>query len=1287
MTDFLVSVRDLDVQKIGATNTDKGAFGESLPRLVSFCLEGLQHRRFEPAFRAKVMDAGIKILSDVFIDLAPTKKKIDRMLQAAMLNALDIHAGTITGVALDHKEYPDGPDWDVPRHTAIDFLYKVFMADGDNIRRILTGMGQQALDARLRKTKEPTDFFPKMLFAEQLWKKTYATASSRDIYGIIMLMRGMMRFAHLPTPRGNAWGYTDLEFWEVEGKWAGTITSITGAMKTMKNGFGDKVTTFVAVSQPSALKALFDTPRIPEAVMRLLLCSDDDVHDAIIGLVQNIFDQVEERVDCFRAMLLHFPAQSMIAMQEYLANWIQDAQHLPTAVESARWLVRCFTDILEVLCRQSGAGSGLAFLRDPVFLEISTEKGRKMSDEVSGLWNRMTKALSVIIRRTSRWAPFYDNSEMVDWMQDALIFGRLLVEENRTFEGAAQGTVIITSESPVIEAPNQLSLVGDKMIVQLEQVLDSLISWMRLTEVETLHQTYELLKSLLDRLTKAGSSQTISDALMKSFVTVDAFCRRRKRHKTKLNDGELAELAVLIKPYMKPEDDSDDDVEYVSSSIVPPTAKGKEREPAKGKSKTDAFSRLMQNAEKGAMPRRVDTTGTPSERSTPASSPVVIDVDDFDDEFGDDFLAGLDADALEDMERSATNREAQRKLQKSQGQKLPDLFKKSGTSTLKPLVKPTPKPVVPVVRGSGLLSKIRREVAADHREKPALVRQLNRDVLNRDVPRLARPSIPPPRAKTPSETSSSSDSEEEDGGLEAIKRLQKAGAAKAKMTVLPPRAKLATLSRPEMSPAERQRLNAQRTKARLKPDMTMLWSTMLKWDPIQRDFPDNLPSKIPAKFRDVQEYARTYMPLFFRELRDQSLNEMNESSDPVRLTVEVASRQHTDDFIDLELSIVGTIPNMWYLNEYDTCLLMFDGKTILIKVQAFRRAGKNVTLHVRIDNSRDSPSLGVKSRCQLRKHMNMSTAAREFAALKGLPFYEPELLNSILEAKPTALPEIPRVTWEKAMIAYNVNEPQAKAIIGSMRVKGFALIQGPPGTGKTKTISGLAGRFMTERPTHISLHGSGKTVNAKLLICAPSNAAIDEVTRRLKDGVPTSDGKMVVPQIVRLGAESSMNAAVKDVSLDSLIEARVSSVRAKGGDNDVHIKRVEAALDEIRQKREAKQAELAMAGDDADRRQQIEAELSTLVQQRIVKSKEMNKYRDAARDSGRQLDGARREARERILQDADIICSTLAGAGHDSIASFQFETVIIDEAAQSVEPSALIPLKYGCTRCILVGGE
>jgi senataxin len=1220
-----------------------------------------------------------QIVNSVYIDLGPNRSRVDMLLRSAMQNALDIHAGVITGIALNHKEYPSGPIWDPARRTAIDFLFKVLMADGDNVRRFLTNMGRQALDARQRKGPDPNDFFPKMTFAEHVWKKIYATAGSRDIHGIVMLIRGIMRFAHLPTPRGNAWGHTGLEFWKSEGKWAASMVSVTSAMKVMKEGFGDKLTTFVAASDPRNLKGLFDTPRVPEAVIRLLLCSDADVHDTIIGLIQGIFDEVEERVDCFRAMFLHFPAQSISALQDYLNKWVEDALSLPTAVDSARWLVRCFTDILEVLCRQSGAGSGLAFLRDPAFLEIKTASG-SMKDDISALWDCMTKALAVIIKRTPKWAPFYENAEMVDWMQDALIFGRLLVEENRTFEGAALGTAVSYRESPAIEVPSQATDVGGKMIRQLEQVLDSLTSWLRLTEVETLHQTYELIKSLLDRLTKTHVNQSPSASLMVSFTTVDGYCRRQKGHKSKLNDSELAELADLIRPYIKVEEVLDDEVEYVSTSAGRSSNLTKEALAIPSQQRKNAFQELMKNAQKGATPRSKADRDASSNQVTPRTSPDIIDVDDFDDDEFDDMLAGVDLAEIDAIERSAVNKETQRKLLQSQALKTGNLNKRIGLPPGKPPApKIPPKPAAPVIRGSGLLSRIRREVAAENRDnKVPVIKKIDRGLV---LPKIDLNS----REKTPSESSASSDSENEGGGLAALKRLQKI--SPKKLTVMANKPRVVAARRPELSAAERQRLNAQRTKLRLKPDMTGLWSTMLKWDPQQHDFEDKLPNRLPGKFKTVEEHVRTYLPLFYRELRDQSLNELKEATNPVILTIEIGSRQHTDDFIDMELSIVGNIPFGWYANEYDVCLLQFDGRTIFVKVQAFKRSPRNTTLHVRMDSTKDSMGLAVKSRCQLRKHMNMSTAAREYAALKGLPYYEPELLQSILDAKPTALPEIPQVTWEKAMIAYNVNEPQAKAIIGSMRIKGFALIQGPPGTGKTKTISGLAGRFMTERPTHISLQGSEKTVNAKLLICAPSNAAIDEVTRRLKDGVPTSDGKMVVPRIVRLGAESSMNAAVTDVSLDSLIEARVSSVKAKGGDNDIQMKRVELALEEIKQKREAKQAELSHVGNDDEKRRTIEAELAGLVQQRILKSKEINKFRDAARDSGRQLDGARREARERILQDADIICSTLAGAGHDSIASFQFETVIIDEAAQSVEPSALVPLKYGCTRCILVGGQ
>lgn len=68
------------------------------------------------------------------------------------------------------------------------------------------------------------------------------------------------------------------------------------------------------------------------------------------------------------------------------------------------------------------------------------------------------------------------------------------------------------------------------------------------------------------------------------------------------------------------------------------------------------------------------------------------------------------------------------------------------------------------------------------------------------------------------------------------------------------------------------------------------------------------------------------------------------------------------------------------------------------------------------------------------------------------------------------------------------------------------------------------------------------------------------------------------------------------------------------------------------------------------------------------------------------------DIRKQILEQADVVCSTLSGAGSQPmlevvlrITGFKFDAVIIDEAAQAVEPSSLIPFKYNPQVLVLVG--
>jgi len=86
-------------------------------------------------------------------------------------------------------------------------------------------------------------------------------------------------------------------------------------------------------------------------------------------------------------------------------------------------------------------------------------------------------------------------------------------------------------------------------------------------------------------------------------------------------------------------------------------------------------------------------------------------------------------------------------------------------------------------------------------------------------------------------------------------------------------------------------------------------------------------------------------------------------------------------------------------------------------------------------------------------------------------------------------------------------------------------------------------------------------------------------------------------------------------------------------------------------------------------------------------SNQIDSARDRGNTAARDFEISRRGVQQAILDGAHVICATLSGSGHEMFQglNIEFETVIIDEAAQSIELSALIPLKYGCSKCILVG--
>ncbi|WVW79753.1 hypothetical protein I302_101723 [Kwoniella bestiolae CBS 10118] len=1295
MSDFLVSL--VDTEKVPTTLTDgktSSGFSEALAIAMNFAFQEMQHTRLASSLRAAAASAGCEALMQVYQAVTDDAGNMRIILNTT----LDLHSTFITTAALRHKDHPL-PTWSQARNAASSLLTTCFLSDGESAIQSVLAMAtiSHAEKKRLqRKKRSKGDVAPaarveRLLHAnikKDLWSMAYQALVPTDVAGVAIILRSIAPFAHLEViDRQNSWKYEGLEEVLKKEEWVDTIRSVNSTIRGSRESFPRAIESLAMQADPDIVKSLWTQEGVPKSVTLLLLSPDDEVHTPIITLIQQSFDDVDDRADCFRALLQQYPDMTMDGLTDFLRTFVQTASITPESCSLAKWLVRCFHDVLEALC--TGSGSSEALLQTTEFL-ASYAEGKSMAKRIEELWHLMTTSLALIFKRTLDWAPLFENEVMVDWMRDALIFGRQMTDHIRAFEGAVLGQ----SGSRMLEegsgSPVKITSVGRKMTRQLEMVLTDLILWLRLTDVETLFQTHQLIKTILGRISRSSPDLSKNPTLEKTLQEIDKFCRKSSRSYTsRLTDDLLSELSDLLGPFNLADTDEIQFVKRVSGGTATP-----EPEATKPKSKPvmrNAFEEMMKASGKTPPPKEKPKSVT--------KPPKVIDVDDFDD----DFLSNLSATDLDIIEKRAkiSAKDGKPTISRPTAPKLATSARPQVPSN-KLHVNLTQKPAPAPKTATSFTSKFMREMKMQHNQS---VSERKRTEIGGVVPRLPAASAlgtglgayTGSRAKVvepvDSGSSASESSDEEKGAMANLVAKQKP------LPQIKPVEKrsikiLDAGTNEVLRRNEERRANAHATKMRLKPDLNPLYRYVLSWNPDHTG--SNAPHgpkyatelsnmrNVPTTFGSAKQYEQVMLPLYLQELWSQCNKEGSNGNPGVAVPVEISSRQYEDDFIEIDLTVVGPTGD-FYANETDVITLRQPGNpnAIFAKVQAYKRKPKEIAIKVRILASMDQKELSGRSKWQLRKHLSLSTAVREFAALKGLPYYDASLLQDALAGRSAPMPKLALDDIEDAMKSYDVNEPQAKAILGASHVKGFALIQGPPGTGKTKTISGLVGKWMSERRTPMSIDGRPPP-KPKLLVCAPSNAAIDEVCKRLILGVPGSEGVRLNPTIVRIGIDSSVNIAVKDVSLDSLVEARVNA-ETVGKDGGGEYARIQSELDSVKQQIKNKQEHLRLVQNHEEKRKIVENEYHALVTKRTQLGQASSRAKDAARDATRHLDGARRAAKEQILNEADIICATLSGAGQDTLSAHIFETVIIDEAAQAIEMSCLIPLKYGCKRCIMVG--
>lgn len=482
----------------------------------------------------------------------------------AVATVLSIHADVFVSVAFERSH--NDPQWSNSRVAARELIMTNLAKDVDDVSaaitqlcRLLAGRETVALSCSIH---------------QELWAKSYASIQMDDFDSISAIVSIVARSSHFDTlskiafaPALNkAQGLKTLSPAEV------ALDGINRSLTIFHGGFLD-VLSKCANNTSTKILDLLRRPGVVKDIMVLMLSPVEDLQTAAKMLVGQAFD-VDVRLDCFRALLENLPDASLAGLFGFLETFIQHSPVVPEACSLSKSLVRCLTDVIEVLC---AGNNGLLHIDH---WTRGVDK-RGPASLLPKLWSLMVKSITVIFKRTPLWSAYFEPEDMIVWMRDALIFGRDMLAQRRVIEFAA----VLAAEQPssIQTKTNQTSRLAKTMVIDLQEALPELARWLRLTDEELLHQSFALLQSLLEcfRESQVAPSPAGIAKLMKHIG--DARKKDPSRPQTRLDSTRLSKLEDALVAF-----DEDDDVQIISH-FVPPS---KQREPDH-KSANDTASKSL----------------------------------------------------------------------------------------------------------------------------------------------------------------------------------------------------------------------------------------------------------------------------------------------------------------------------------------------------------------------------------------------------------------------------------------------------------------------------------------------------------------------------------------------------------------------------------------------------------------------------------------------------------------------------------------------------------------------
>jgi superfamily I DNA and/or RNA helicase len=224
-------------------------------------------------------------------------------------------------------------------------------------------------------------------------------------------------------------------------------------------------------------------------------------------------------------------------------------------------------------------------------------------------------------------------------------------------------------------------------------------------------------------------------------------------------------------------------------------------------------------------------------------------------------------------------------------------------------------------------------------------------------------------------------------------------------------------------------------------------------------------------------------------------------------------------------------------------------------------------------------------------------------------------------------------TFDKDVPLYEnpkLNSTQQVAVNKIVQANELAIVHGPPGTGKTTTLVQAIKTLI-------------KAGDKQILVTAPSNTAVDLLSEKLaEEGL----------NVLRVGNPARVSERLMALTLDNKVAAH-SSVK--------EIKRLKKQAGEFKEMAHKYKRSFGRA--EREQRKALFDEAYKIM-------KDVDKMEQYIIDD--------------VTAKAQVVTATLVGANHYTVRGLHYNTVVIDEAGQALEPACWIPILKG-KKLILAG--